>query len=84
MTNWKPIESAPKDGREITVRRTVAGHARYEVTAVWRPATASQSESWVDAHTGKLIPEPPTHWKAAGRGRRNDPHLLAISKSELY
>jgi hypothetical protein len=68
MTNWRSIQSAPKDGRELTVRRTVSGITTYEVVAIWRAATAnSDKEGWVDAHTGEPVPEP-THWKATGRG----------------
>jgi hypothetical protein len=67
MTNWRPIASAPKDGRKLTVRRIVAGQTTYDGTVVWRPAAANESEGWVDAQSGEPVPEP-THWKATGRG----------------
>jgi hypothetical protein len=62
MTNWRPIGSAPKDGREIVVRLFVDGHTNYEGAAIWRPDTAD----WADPTTNEAWPEP-THWKAFGR-----------------
>ena len=67
MTNWRPIGSAPKGGREVTVRRTVAGRTTYEGVAVWQPGTAQRQEGWIDARSGERLPEP-THWKATGLG----------------
>jgi len=67
MTNWRPIGSAPKDGQEITVRRTVAKRMTYEGLAAWRAATADNAGGWIDPESGKPVPEP-THWKATGRG----------------
>jgi hypothetical protein len=67
MTNWRPIESAPKGGQEIVVRRVVGGQTVYEGAAIWRPATATRAEGWMHPVKDKPIPEP-THWKATGRG----------------
>jgi hypothetical protein len=67
MTNWRPIESAPKDGREITVRRKVGPITTHEGPATWRAATADVAEGWIDPESGEPVPEP-THWKAFGRG----------------
>jgi hypothetical protein len=66
MTNWRPITSAPKDGREVTVRRVVHGQAVYKGTAVWRPDT----DDWIDPVTSQCVPEP-THWKALGAGTQS-------------
>jgi hypothetical protein len=63
MTNWRPITSAPKDGRELTVRRLVDGQTVYEGVAIWR----ADSDDWINPVTDKPVPEP-THWKAWGRG----------------
>jgi hypothetical protein len=63
MTNWRPIATAPKDGRELTARRFVHGQTDYECVAVWRADT----DEWIDPITGNAVAEP-THWKAKGRG----------------
>jgi len=67
MTNWRPIASAPKDGRELTVRRFVRGRTVHEGRAIWRPAAADRAEGWMDPVKDEPVPEP-THWKAVGRG----------------
>jgi hypothetical protein len=67
MTNWRPIESAPKDGREITVRRTVLGRTTYEGPAIWRTVTTDAAAGWVNPASGEPVPAA-THWKATGRG----------------
>jgi hypothetical protein len=67
MTNWRPIISAPKDGRELTVRRSVRGETVYEGKAIWRPATAKGEAAWIDPIKDTPIPTP-THWKVTGRG----------------
>jgi hypothetical protein len=52
MTNWQPIGSAPKDGREITLRRTAGWRTTYEGFAIWRAATAENAEGWIDPVSG--------------------------------
>jgi hypothetical protein len=47
MTNWRPIERAPKDGQEVIVRRVVGGQTVFEGTAIRRPATATRAEGWM-------------------------------------
>jgi len=67
MTNWRPIQIAPKDGRKLTIRRTVSGVTRYEGVATWQSATPDRTGGWID-EDGEPVPEP-THWKLTGRGR---------------
>jgi hypothetical protein len=67
MTNWRPIETAPKGGQEVIVRRVVGERTVYERAAIWRPATADRREGWMDSVTDEPVPKP-THWKATGRG----------------
>jgi hypothetical protein len=67
MTNWRPIESAPRSGEELIVRRVVDGLTVYKGAAIWLPASANRAEGWIDPVSEKRVPAP-THWKASGRG----------------
>jgi hypothetical protein len=64
MEDWKPIATAPKDGREIRVKRD--GHE--EKTVVW----AHPFDDWAVDYQGevvgwKLLGWQPTHWKPIER-----------------
>jgi hypothetical protein len=67
VDKWRSITSAPKDGREVIVHRTLAGQTAHEGAAIWRAATADNAAGWIDPESGDPVPEP-THWKAFGRG----------------
>ncbi len=75
---WLHIETAPKDGRRVEVRRVHEGEIVYEGPAVWRsvrfPALSDpisqkqfaeeyEAEGWMDPDQDKRVPTP-THWKA--------------------
>jgi hypothetical protein len=87
MTNWRPIENAPKGGQEVFVRRVIGVRTIYEGAAIWRPATATatatatKAEGWMHPVKDKPVPEP-THWKKKGRG--HPPNLVTFSRSEQY
>jgi hypothetical protein len=64
MEQWKPIASAPKDGKEIRVKRDGS-----EETAVvaWLP----ELDDWAIGPKGAtgypLLSWQPTHWKSVGK-----------------
>jgi hypothetical protein len=60
MEEWKPIETAPKDGRQIRVKRDDS-----EETVVW----SSPLEDWLIGWEGQraiLLSWEPTHWRSVG------------------
>lgn len=54
MVEWRPIETAPRDGSEI-----IAMIARKRVRLAWYFKPSSRTEGWLDEN-GRAIN--PTHW----------------------
>ena len=72
---WQPIETAPKDGRTLRVRRVYKGEVIFEGLAAWRTVTfpafmngrygfepAYTDTGWMKPDKDKRFPEP-THWR---------------------
>lgn len=54
MSNWKTIETAPKDGTWILLRgRNMARHEMIPVVAAYRPNGSPPGCGWVDSGTFK-------------------------------
>lgn len=70
MKNWKPIETAPKDGTFILIYedRSEWGECSQMVThwAKSRDGFGDEVEGWLDPDVGELGPTTinPTHWKS--------------------
>jgi hypothetical protein len=59
MEEWKPIATAPKDGREIRVKRD-----GMEATVRWAPPFTDWAVEYQGPVAGwKLLLWEPTHWK---------------------
>lgn len=54
MVEWRPIETAPRDGAEI-----IAMIARKRVRLAWYFKPSSRTEGWLDENGREIIP---THW----------------------
>lgn len=52
MTEWQPIDTAPKDGSDVLL------YADFCYTAFWD----GSFRGWVDNARGSLWPIPATHW----------------------
>ncbi|MGH6923623.1 MAG: hypothetical protein ACRED5_07775 [Propylenella sp.] len=78
FTDWRDIETAPKNGTRIQARRVLDGEIVFEGPAVWRSvrfpalndpisrkqfAEEHEAEGWMDPDQDKRVPTP-THWKA--------------------
>lgn len=77
---WQDIDSAPKDGSTVHVRRIYDGRTVYEGPAAWRTVTFPAlpphpldgdvyapeytAIGWMRIDTNKRVPEP-THWHRA-------------------
>lgn len=75
--NWKSIETAPKDGSTVNVKRVYEGRVVYKGPAAWRSvhfpalpphpldgdiyAPAEDATGWMSPDIDKRVPEP-THW----------------------
>lgn len=57
---WQPIETAPKDGTTLDLRRETKG-VRWECRGRW--VQHQEGASWIGEHGGFLTHEPPTHWR---------------------
>lgn len=53
MSDWQPIASAPKDGREILIGWTDSSRIFIAIFEIGR---------WRDAEDGEAFPFEPTHW----------------------
>lgn len=77
MSEWQAIETAPKDGRTINVRRIYKGHIVYDGPAAWRTihlealwhpidgnkfADEEERTGWCYPDIDKFVPGP-THWR---------------------
>jgi hypothetical protein len=61
MSEWQPIESAPKDGTEVLTYREVglmAVAAYFEYEPIWRPGT--REAGWTVTDGADLVGV--THW----------------------
>lgn len=54
MTEWQPIETAPKDGTEIIVLMGAK-----DIRLGWYFAPSSTTRGWLDQSSKKIRP---THW----------------------
>jgi hypothetical protein len=78
MTTWRQIDTAPKDGSTIQVKRIYQGKTIYEGPAAWRQvrfkalfdplsgekfADDELATGWMYPDIDKRVPEP-THWQA--------------------
>ncbi len=76
MTEWKTIDTAPKDGRVIRYRRVHSGVTIFEGDAVWKTVTFPDTQphpitgivdpgftatGWMCVDQERRVPEP-THW----------------------
>ena len=76
MAKWQNIETAPRDGTSVNVRRVYEGRIVYEGPAVWRTvhfealrdplrggvfAEAEDATGWMRVDSEHRVPEP-THW----------------------
>jgi hypothetical protein len=79
MMEWQPIDTAPKDGTAIKVKRVYQGRVAFEGYASWRTvnfgelrdplsgeifAQAENATGWMCTDIDKRFPEP-THWMPA-------------------
>ncbi|OBQ68937.1 hypothetical protein EFV37_29305 [Mesorhizobium loti] len=77
MTKWMSIETAPKDGSTVHVKRVYEGAIIYEGPAVWRTvrfgsladpitgktfAEVEDATGWMRIDSEHRVPEP-THWR---------------------
>lgn len=76
---WHSIDTAPKDGRTINVKRLYKGSLIYQGPAAWRTvrfpalpshpldgdvyAPAEDATGWMYPDVDKRVPEP-THWRS--------------------
>ncbi len=76
MSEWQPIETAPKDGTEILVCITYNLPDDEWETVQW--VDGWRSGKWFRYHDKIYIPFPPTHWMplppppAATKGQPDD------------
>lgn len=77
--DWKSIDTAPKDGSTVQVKRLYKGSVIYEGPAAWRLvrfpalpphpldgdiyAPACDATGWMYPDVDKRVPEP-THWRS--------------------
>jgi hypothetical protein len=63
MSNWQPIETAPKDGTPILITRPT----KFKVEEGWHVVRWEDDEDWWVCHDGKfdtmLRGNEPTHWQ---------------------
>jgi hypothetical protein len=74
MSEWQPIETAPKDGATFIIGRDDSEHHAYSGVAYWslgrfRDPTESVTKTvWVDPTHWMPLPAPPVHAnQGAGR-----------------
>jgi len=58
MSEWKPIETAPKDGAEVWLGATDAELSCRRVTPGYWGGRA-----WIGSHSGDPLVWQPTHWQ---------------------
>lgn len=63
-TDWRPIDSAPKDGSTIRVRHDRGTYCGPVVVGCWDWGNWHCSEVFIDPDTRRIY-YAPTHWKAA-------------------
>src|SRR5262245_44394030 len=87
MSDWRPIDSAPKDGTEILVAYDPS--VGWNNIVAWRyKANGTGAECWRDSYTLKRIWNTPTHWQPlppppGGEIRGNDaPDQATIARLE--
>lgn len=55
MSNWQPIDTAPKNGTWLLLRgRNAVGHPMIPVVAAWMPSGA-RHQGWVDSGSFKPV-----------------------------
>lgn len=58
MNDWQPIETAPKDGREVLIIRDFGVSTRYGAKV---GSFSPPKNAWVSTYEGQTVYEP-THW----------------------
>jgi hypothetical protein len=67
MSEWQPIETAPKDGSWVRVKHELGTYGTGQTVGKWSGDHWQCSEFFIDPHTMRMY-RTPTHWAPKEEG----------------